>query len=625
MIAPVHILDKPKENTAKKRIKLKSTEEREFTDQGRDYIISAGTQIYIVSQKNGTWTFTNTEQETTKLIQANQLGKKFTIGRSSDDGSAFMGYEKSLSRYHFEITFFKHIFRIKTVSERGKTYIKESQETREEEISSESAYYDNDNYSKRRRQAIAQNTWSIFKEEERKSKLHQYKDIDKAEESAKEIPVKYDESIMQEMIHIAELRGTELNNRVPENPEKIGMIKTQDGVRIIFYIQEEKYYFKCYNPRLSKRPTTGQENLIEFLNHSTNPKTKNEPLIVEWAEKTNGHIHLHISPKVFEKCIKKDLGAFGRLEPQIGKSVRITVGGNEQVYLISKYNEGDYGWSPEEKENPQVKVRKEVQEVLKSTSEKLREHFRSEQKNVFGDRYVNSLNIKNSEFQGNPNILKVKNIGENTRTIICKDGSIYRVQETFGGKFLAIEQQDYLQNYLKEGLGSKNSSKAYSKAPIHLPITAKQLEQITHKNNADESETVLTSRKRFKVLTSDGHQFIITFHSGVYEYKKIESDEMANITMQNDYGESKLMRKEILKMVNTGHPTVFKALGKPKRDKTNSLEEYRKTGYIVNGEKASKYNEKPEYTLIQTRDGRNILFEVYKKSRIIRGVEIPTE
>ncbi len=104
-------------------------------------------------------------------------------------------------------------------------------------------------------------------------------------------------------------------------------------------------------------------------------------------------------------------------------------------------------------------------------------------------------------------------------------------------------------------------------------------------------------------------------HNGEkYEAEELESD---------DNKQAMKLRCEMQNLREKTSSSVFKSLDKIIKDTKHTRDDYKKTQMIVEGNHHRTIKEAAEYVIVQTQDGYHLLFEVYKKSRIIRGKEMP--
>lgn len=631
LVSPVKIHKTPIEVVKQKDIKLDTGQELEITDTGKDHVLAAGGTIFIVSKENGMWKWTNTDTQKSKIIHTHELGQSFSIGRELHFDSIFRGTSLSLSRHHFDVVFGSESFTVKSVSRSGKTVIKESKEHRPEDWHQESSLYINDAISKIKRENDAKKIWQMLREKKDGKYQHpyfSYDNIDDAIINASLLKQNFDSAVLEELEQIIQKKGKNINNKVPETTSHVKVLRTKDNILIIFYIDDDQVYYTHYNPRVSSRPRTGSEQMIELLRRVMSQKGEKNIPDIPWAQQNHDRLHLNISTEVFEKCLPADvLDPFDRLDFPINKA-QVTVGSEAEEYTITRYDEYDFQWRKVKKpEQVLEEVQNKVEEAmsLDEQQESIHNCLNHNNTDIFHQQLAEDLPLTANELHKRKDIaycnersqVEGKIIKE--REVITSDGELICLMELQDGRIAFYYSEDEFWEQLSSEYETENSlRKCIESLPVYLPYTKDQilkaLSQV-HKKTEDSNDNIGLGGYYISVSSCDGHHLL--FHKEHGEFK------LTSIFSSEEQEKKEKKTAELLAQLKTPYSTVYDAISHPIKLNGITVKDLKESDLL----KADKYKQSEDhewsYLFAQSEDGWNIIFEINLEKKILHAKTLP--
>jgi hypothetical protein len=631
LISPVKIHDNPE--TAKKREekKLDTGQEAIIEDKGKDHILAAGGVVFIVSKENGMWKWTNTESQQSKTISTYELGRTFSIGRSTHDGSHFNGSSLSMSRRHFEIKFESDRFIVKSVSETGKTTIKESKEHRPEQLQNDSKLYINDDLSRAIRIGRAESIWGVLRTKKAGKDIHPYftyEQIDEAIKNATPLSQNYDSAVLEELEKVIQKKGKTISKKVPETASHVKILRSKDNILIIFYISDGQVYYTHYDPRVSDRPRTGSEQMISLLRRVMSPEGEQHIPDISWAQKNGDQLHFNLTPENFKKCLKKDLDdPFDRLENSVG-SVNITVGPQAEEYTISRYNEFDFQWRKiKSRDEIAVGIHDKVKEAVSIDKqlESINKCLNHNNTDIFGKHIAVDLphassslhERKDVSFYLNRSQVEGKIIKE--REAITSDNQLVRLMELEDGRIAYYYSgEEFWERIKTEHPESKTLGECLQSLPSYLPYTKEQIQKaISQPDNQNLNPDANVGRmEQYTTFSSyDGHQFLFQNDNEEYMLVPIDTSEEQQKTDKKT--------AELLNQLKTPYSTVYNALSHPQKLEGIQLKDLKQSQLLIADRYKQSEDHEWSYLFTQTEDGWNVIFEINLEKNILHAKALP--
>ncbi|MGE3279105.1 MAG: hypothetical protein AB7J40_04965 [Candidatus Altimarinota bacterium] len=604
LIAPVHILEQPKKGNLIRRIKLKkgSEETQSFEYGNRDVFVRTGGFALKISRDNGLWFVSNPSTSIKKTIQANELGKKFQVGRIASQEKVFQTNSPECSRHHYDITFTHDKFEVTIRSQKGDLHIQESFDINEENEAESMSYYPDEAH-----RVLREGNKEVLK-----MILKDHKSFPAYPYTSATALLRHYMNIDFDAAAIVELGYPQ---GVPANPTHYKALITKDkNTVIVFYVYQEngvnKVSWENYNPHLQTAPKTLKEKLLKTLDKLF--------LEIRSADST----HLPLRSEDIETLIKPAKEAFERFENPTSQEI---VSDDGVKYRILRYQNGNYEWEKSEPVTPEF-LQKEIQERIRQTMEpfyQVKKIIEEKNLNLMKDDicfpYISlpyaleeliGAGISRHETSHAVGILGT----EKYINAVTTDGKILELVLTRGG---SIEVKDHTDSYWTDFDLSEETIKftnLLKSAPFQIDLTREQLEKI----RGIEIET-LNPNDMMKMMTFEDTDLVRTADGKVLQYRKSGDTIHLTETGKRSFPNGEKLLSEIMQL--DGKKDVMDVI----RSRPTSV---RATSHDLEGlmissaDLIARKSSEKEYIKIQTADDETYLLEISGDKRVYRAEKI---